>query len=221
MILMRDYKDIIRIWKSAFGDDEEFISEYIANFGTENNYILFRTSERVACGMVHYPSFIDNNGLNIGYLYALAVDKEYRNKGIARSLVNKLFIQSECDVVITIPEPEMLRSWYQLQFGFTLQNDDYDINLLENLNFDLGTGDRSRDIFMVRVNNITNYLSAYAHNNPDINVTIEINDNLNENNNGIFTLSNGFLINESNSEKILGTYDISEVYSKFPLSFLN
>lgn len=218
---MQDYKDIVRIWKDAFGDEEEFISEYLTNFGTESNYILFKNPARESCGMIHYPSFIDKNGLKVGYLYALAVDEKFRNKGIARLLVNELFIKSDCDVVITIPEPDTLRSWYQNQFGFTLRNDNYDINLLENLNFDLGTGDRVRDIFMVRVTNINSYLEVVAHNNPDINVTIEINDNLNKNNNGIFTLSNGFLIKESENEKVLGTYDISEVYSKFPLSFIN
>lgn len=216
MIPITDNNDIVRIWKDVFGDDEEFITSYINRFATPYNYILYRRSEGEAIGMVHYPTFNSAAGLKVDYLYALAVSENYRNAGVARTIVNKLLTTTESDIVVTIPDPQLLQAWYRAQFGFELQQ--LDVNILKNMDFDLGTGREVDDIFMVRVVNVERYLSAYAHANPKMNVTLRVIDRLDEKNNGLYQISTGKLNKTLHETSNIMVCDISDIYIKFPLA---
>ena len=70
---LSDYSDIIRIWREAFGDSEEYILTFLDKF---KEYVYVMDKDAI---MTLFPvSLNDKKG---HYLYAVAVDKEKRAAG--------------------------------------------------------------------------------------------------------------------------------------------
>ncbi|MGN0232439.1 MAG: GNAT family N-acetyltransferase [Muribaculaceae bacterium] len=158
MIPTDDIAGITTLWHDAFGDEPEFIAEYLHRFVTPDNYIFERDELHHPLAMVHFPLFRSESGLTVAYLYALAVAAEHRGKGVAVKVVNRLFGCCGADVVVTIPFPHSLQSWYASRFGFELASKP--VSVLSNLDFDLGSGSPSDDVFMVKVISADNYRRA-------------------------------------------------------------
>ena len=158
MIPSDDIAGIIELWHDAFGDEPEFVEDYMHRFATPDNYIFERDELHKPLAMVHFPIFRSQSGLSVAYLYALAVVAGHRGNGVAVKVVNRLFGCCGADVVVTIPFPHSLQPWYASRFGFALASKP--VSVLANLDFDLGSGIPSDEVFMVKVLRADRYRQA-------------------------------------------------------------
>ncbi|MDD2960975.1 MAG: hypothetical protein PHR45_02690 [Muribaculaceae bacterium] len=201
-------RGIISLWESAFGDSEEFITAFLQEFATVDNSLFQQNEEGEIQAMAFFPQFTIGNDIDGEYLYALAVDKKSRNKGIARSLVSQRIKDSSSMLMITIPSPYVLQEWYNAQFSFSPMNE---INIVTPTGFDLGTGEYSENKAMIRILDLERYLTYYAEHNKEVNMILSVNDGLIKTNCGQYQI-NGGTVTKSAINSFSPTIDVSNVY---------
>lgn len=103
-----DYEVIIRIWNSAFGDEREYILKFLEKF-SEFVYVL----DNDAIMTLLPVTLNDKNG---HYVYAVAVDKEKRGKGLGKKLI-EFAKQIKKDFLVLVPADEGLFEYYK-KLGF-------------------------------------------------------------------------------------------------------
>ena len=120
MIRFFDKKDkyaAISLWKEAFGDSEKTISTFLDRFG--ENMLVADEENTVVSMLTLFPVKIrDKRGR---YVYAVATKKEFRDKGLAGSLIEyaKRFIEKNDENFLTIlPQSDSLYGFYA-KFGFS------------------------------------------------------------------------------------------------------
>lgn len=120
MIRFFDEKDrntIVCLWKEAFGDSEESIAEFLELF---SKYMLVLSEGNEVVSMLTlFP--VKLGGEKGRYVYAVATDKAYRNRGFARNLIEyaKAFIREKNEKFLTIlPQSDSLYDFYK-KFGFS------------------------------------------------------------------------------------------------------
>lgn len=212
--MKKSYRDIIDLWERVFGDEEEFIVSFLDKFYDGNNAKLKYNAEGELIGMAFLPVFDSADGLRVGYLYAVAVDEKYRSRGIASELISALLDKNKCDVMATIPASESLRKWYASRFGFVFP--DVDVKIIDNLDFDLGTGNKDDDIYMIRIVNLNGYLSKYALLNKQVNDELYIIDNIISDNTGVYIVKEG-KVEKKNINSDENLKEINLISHKFKL----
>lgn len=150
-----DVKGLSALWQNVFHDSPEFIQRYLSQYAGKDNYVVECDDNGDIIGMAHCPVIHDKYGNSYTYLYAVAVAPEYRGKGIASRLINTVIKRAQTDFIATIPASVSLQKWYHDNFGF--EYPDFAIALPDGDGFDLGTGDASTDIFMVKLLNTNDY----------------------------------------------------------------
>ena len=105
-----------KIWQDVFGDDEDFVDKFYSIFPMEKNTFVAKYGDNVV-GIVNA---IDckisyENELFYGkYIYALAVDKNYRGRGLARALLE---ISESGSFMLLVPEtPELFAMYGKLGY---------------------------------------------------------------------------------------------------------
>lgn len=139
---------ISALWQNVFQDSPDFIELYLKLYCDPNTYVVERDEKGNIIGMAHCPVISDKYGNRYTYLYAVAVAPEYRGKGIASRLINKVIDRAKTNFVATIPASESLQKWYADNFGFVFP--DFPIALPDDTDFDLGSGNPATDIFMIK-----------------------------------------------------------------------
>lgn len=135
-----------RLWKEAFCDSDEFISEFISNHYCKENMLAIEDNGRIL-SMLHIIPF-EWEGMPVAYLYGIATDKNARGKGYATELIQQAIEkvkENGFKAAFTIPAEETLSTFYS-NFGF---NGKYAVKFETTDNFDFGTGDRSKDLASV------------------------------------------------------------------------
>ncbi len=112
-----DRKSIVAVWQRAFGDNENYVNHFIDASCAD---ILVYRVDNVVVGMV---SLLDIyvNGQKGGYIYALAVDKEYRNQGIATRLLSfaqEVMLKKQYSFSVVVPEPYCSLEAFYKKLGF-------------------------------------------------------------------------------------------------------
>ncbi|MGL4992764.1 MAG: GNAT family N-acetyltransferase [Bacteroidales bacterium] len=111
----------ISIWESCFGDDVEFIEEFL-NFAQKKGYIHKSIYNGRVVGFLHLipASYNTSEGISYKgyYLYSVATDPKERGKGISSTLFAESVKDLDFDFIITVPASESLFSFYYKQ-GFT------------------------------------------------------------------------------------------------------
>lgn len=103
-----DYKDIIRIWQEAFGDSRDFILSFLDKF---SQYVYVSENNAI---MTLLP--VTSNDKTGRYIYAVAVDKEIRNCGLGKELIE--FAKENCgDFCVLVPASNSLFEYYK-KLGF-------------------------------------------------------------------------------------------------------
>lgn len=132
----------VKLWKEVFGDSEDFILSFMEHHYSNSRMLCIERDGKLL-SMLHLIPFTFK-GSRIAYIYAVATDKEARGKGYATTLITQAIEKARKEgykAVITLPADENLHIFYS-RFGFKGK---YAVKFKTPDNFDLGTGDASKD----------------------------------------------------------------------------
>ena len=121
-----DIPQLSALWQETFGDSEHFVSEFfrmLPDMGTGlaavsgdsvmgAAYVL-TGQELVLNRLEHFTD--EDCAPVIGYIYAVSVFPDFRNRGIGSALVKAAAEEAgkrEADIVCTLPASESLYKWY-------------------------------------------------------------------------------------------------------------
>ena len=146
-----DRENIVKIWKEAFFDGEEYILDFLNLFG---QHMLVLENEGKAVSMLTlFPVKI--NGDRGRYVYAVATDRNFRNKGFAGEIIEyaKRLVQAKNEkFLVILPQNDGLFEFYK-KFGFSelkcATKIDKTISYTDNNNFFVEKID-SDEYFMLR-----------------------------------------------------------------------
>lgn len=86
-----DANDLKAIWKTCFGDEDQFIDFYFTNRFKENEVVVLTDTGNIAAMLTIVHSRLvtpQSQSYNAAMLYAIATHPDYRNKGCATQLMN-------------------------------------------------------------------------------------------------------------------------------------
>jgi len=145
VVLDREEREIKRLWREVFGDEEAFIDKFLINCRTHTNSYLHYEREKLV-SMLHIVPFRSEAGERIAYVYAVATDPEWRHKGLASALMTEAMesVRSSFDKAVLIPSDDDVARFYE-KFRFVLTSQRVEFGA----DFDFGTGDAERNVPMV------------------------------------------------------------------------
>ncbi len=112
--LPKQNKQLIALWQEAFGDSEEFIDGFFCTAFSPARCRCMVMGKKVVAAL--YWMDVRMGEQRYAYIYAVAVAKERRGKGLARQLMEdaqaQLFLRGY-DGVLLVPQTEELRSMYK------------------------------------------------------------------------------------------------------------
>ena len=122
----KDIEALTKLWKSAFGDPESFISTFFEMLpdmgscivGEEDGQIVAMASV-IAGQELQYGGSIKKPV--VGYIYAVAVDEAHRGKGYGEQISKAAYdlaLRREATIVCTLPAGETLYDFYADTLGF-------------------------------------------------------------------------------------------------------
>lgn len=110
----RDGVQIAQIWKTCFGDEEEYIRFYLDNRMTEDNMlVVYEDGRAVSMASflpVHY--LCEDEYVPARYVYAIATLPEYRGKGLAKHIL-QFAHEHYMQPLILAPAEESLMRYYE------------------------------------------------------------------------------------------------------------
>ena len=113
-----------RIWQEIFGDDDDFLDSFYDAFPMKENTFVAKDGEKVVgiVNAIDCELLYDKKHFFGKYIYALAVDKPYRGKGLARKLLE---ISESGSFVLLVPEtPELFAMYDKLGYKEKADVDD-------------------------------------------------------------------------------------------------
>ncbi len=117
---MSDIPAIKDLWKTSFGDSDDYIDLFIKNrFKAENCALLEENGTLV--GMAHLLPCTLNPGKEALYFYAVCIREDMRNRGYFRYLVTNLLKESQKRgfLNLCVPVPGLEKAYEK--FGFKYQ----------------------------------------------------------------------------------------------------
>ncbi len=152
------------LWRSVFGDDDEFIDHFLSRYYNHDRMIHLNDADDKLTAMLHIIPMTTPEGYKVAYIYGVATHPDYRNRGYASKLIEmtlKQIANENYDYATLIPSSESLFDFYA-RFGF--QRGEC-ITLTSPDPFDFGSDDPSKNVIM--------YLPTSLHkdNNQQSNIT--------------------------------------------------
>lgn len=115
---IQDIDEITKLFCSSFGESEEAVASFYKN-AVLNENILVAKNEQSVSGMLHLlPALItfEAKTYPCGYVYALAVDKEYRHQGIMTALersASQYAVENGIGTLFLVPQTRCLFKMYE------------------------------------------------------------------------------------------------------------
>lgn len=128
------HSQIKSLWKSAFGDTDEFLDFYFSNRHKNENMLICLKEETVVAMLSMLPLDIkaDNKIFAGRYIYAVATQESYRGLGISTRLieyVHNWMKENNEQVSILVPASKSLFEFYKNRgFKTAFKIDSLDIN---------------------------------------------------------------------------------------------
>ncbi|MFI3269588.1 MAG: GNAT family N-acetyltransferase [Rikenellaceae bacterium] len=145
--LHHDEKECKRLWQSLFGDDDDFVDEFLQHHYSQQRMLRVVDSDNRYHSMLHIVPFETVLG-RVAYIYGVATAEEARHRGHASQLMKRAMELIEADgyaAAVLIPSEEWLRGYYT-RFGFEGSVP----TTFEAYNgFDFGSGDTAQDLAMI------------------------------------------------------------------------
>ena len=117
--LPKQHKHLISLWQEAFGDTEEFIDGFFCTAFSPARCRCMATSRKVHAAL--YWMDVRLGEQRYAYIYAVAVAKNRRGKGLSRALMEDAQAHLALrgyDGVLLVPGSEELRGFYE-KLGYT------------------------------------------------------------------------------------------------------
>lgn len=115
----RQYKQLTALWQEAFGDTEEFIDGFFCTAFSPARCRCITISRKIVAAL--YWMDLRLNDKRYAYIYAVAVAKARRGKGLARTLMTDArehLALRGYDGILLVPQGEGLRTLYE-KLGYT------------------------------------------------------------------------------------------------------
>lgn len=145
--LHHDESECKNLWQSVFGDDDEFVDEFIMHHFSSRRMLRMTDPDNRYLSMLHIIPFTSEIG-RVAYIYGVATHDEARGRGYATTLMSSAMKMIEADLfdaALLIPSEEWLKGFYS-KFGF---KEGVPTTFSAYNNFDFGSGDTTKDISMV------------------------------------------------------------------------
>ena len=90
---MDTQEEVKALWKLCFDDSEDFVDLYFRKRFTENNNYALERNGKIVCAfqMLPYSLLLDGGELPTVYGSGLCTHPDFRNQGLARTLINDIF----------------------------------------------------------------------------------------------------------------------------------
>lgn len=140
-----DLRGIIRLWRDCFHENTADIHSFLSRYYTPEHAFLRRANGSVIAQCMFLPC--DSEAGRIGYLYAIATAERWRRQGLAANVVEDAIAYARAQglyAVALIPASAELQDYYA-RFGFV----PHCFPLRFTSDYDLGTGDLSKDFPMI------------------------------------------------------------------------
>lgn len=114
----RDISLLRQLWKNAFGDTDAFLDKFFETGFSFDRCRILTVDGNLAAGLYWFDCLWD--GKKVAYLYAVATDEAYQNKGLCRALMedtHRHLKQSGYHGAALVPGNEGLFSLYE-KFGY-------------------------------------------------------------------------------------------------------
>ncbi len=115
----KDTQQIIRIWRSAFGDSEAFIRELIERSALLENAVCAEVDGAVRSCMFAFDGLCVS-GKKAAYIYALCTEPAYRSRGLGRAVTGyaaEMARARGAELVFLLPANAGLEKWYTEALG--------------------------------------------------------------------------------------------------------
>ena len=149
-LLLTDTECEIRdLWHRVFGDDRVLIDDFLVRLYDATLCFTSKRETKVV-SMLHVVP-LQSEERKIAYIYAVATDEEWREKGIASQLINralKSIDEDEYQYTVLIPSDSKTARFYT-KFGFEHSGKLFDFSEF-GIDYDLGTGDSNQNFAMIR-----------------------------------------------------------------------
>lgn len=84
---LSDVPALRRLWQQAFGDTDSYLDLFFSQCFCPEHSLCIRAGGTPVCMLYYFPCTW--NGQPLAYLYALATDRAYRNRGLSRRLTEQ------------------------------------------------------------------------------------------------------------------------------------
>lgn len=118
-------QDMIHIWQTCFGDDEDFIQSFLDHHTADECMLLYFTDNKPVAMASFLPIRIHQaeNTIEGRYVYAVATLPEYRGRGYAAEIL-KTAKEIWQEPLLLSPAEDSLYTYYQKQEFFTQYSPD-------------------------------------------------------------------------------------------------
>lgn len=181
--------DIWKLWQKSFPADEDgFMQAFLYPYSNEKTRITLYENGILA-SMFHLFEMESSWG-KVGYIYGLATDEAFRQKGFASRLIAKALQkakESGATLVWTIPENRTFGGWKKFDFSepqsevLSFETDD-GFTFGENPETDFG---------IFRIVDMRAHFKRFAAEHPETQTTFSVEDALFPENSGTYTLTSG------------------------------
>lgn len=144
-----DRRSVVDIWLQAFSDTEEYINKFL-DFSGAKTYVYRKNSNIVGIFSVFD---VEAHGRKGAYIYALAVEKNYRGKLVATKmleLADEIFLSKGYAFSLVVPEPYTVLEGFYKKIGYENKIELY-VEKIEKNEF--------RGLFKVRTADASEYFS--------------------------------------------------------------
>ena len=117
-----DVEDLVRIWNEAFGDDPEYIRNFLRLAAEPDNVVVSHEDGKAvsAAYLLENSLVVRGRSYSAYYFYAAATDPEYRGKGHMSRIIEyciALAKERDVDFIYLVPAEGSLYHYYS-KYGF-------------------------------------------------------------------------------------------------------
>ena len=118
----KDTAEIIRLWQSAFLDDETYISHFLDYAFAKTQILIIKNDDKILSMLTLIPAVMKNDSKSFSsyYIYSVATDENYRGKGYCKKLLSyaeDIAKQQNISALFLISETDDLIDFYK-KLGF-------------------------------------------------------------------------------------------------------
>ena len=161
MLINDDILALKRGWKVGFGDDDDFIVYFFANYDCDTTRHIMRNDRGEIVAQMHYFIFDDTECGEKGcYIYGVTTLPEWRGKRLAQTMINEVLDRlRELGIAyaVLIAQEDGLRKWYE-KLGFRLMTHSIEVlGAKDNMNFAMDDTSLNKGMYYTLKEGIQNF----------------------------------------------------------------